>query len=432
MNFKGFGNDPGGSDSGGGWRTPAPVNNLTRQSSVYSLTFDEFMTTMGGSGKDFGSMNMDELLKNIWTAEEIQTTGSTTAVQPGTGTVGGVGGVSHLQKQGSLTLPRTLSQKTVDEVWKDISKDYGGSSGSRVPNLAQAERQPTLGEMTLEEFLVRAGVVREDAQQLSAKQNDAVFGGLGMGMGYNQQLNNVNGLMGNNTNRIGGVGVNNSDPNSMVVSLQSPSTNLPLNVNGVRSSNQQQQPMQQNSHSQQQQHQQIFPKSYATQIPVANNQGMRGGIVGLSADQGMNGGGNVVQGMVGVQPGSVYVPNGSPANSDKIGKSNGDTSSVSPVPYVFNGGLRGRKSGGAVEKVIERRQRRMIKNRESAARSRARKQAYTMELEAEVAKLKEENEALQKKQAEIMEIQKNQVIEMMNLQREGKRRCLRRTLTGPW
>ncbi|KAE9609362.1 putative transcription factor bZIP family [Lupinus albus] len=389
------------------------------------------MTTMGGSGKDFGSMNMDELLKNIWTAEEVQTTGSATAFQPGTGTLGGVG-VSHLQKQGSLTLPRTLSQKTVDDVWKDISKDYGGSSGSAVPNLAQAEKQPTLGEMTLEEFLVRAGVVREDAQQFSAKQNDVVFGGLGMGMGYHQQLNKANGLTGNNTNMIsGGGGVNNNDQKSMVVGIQSPSTNLPLSVNGVRSSNQQQQQMQQNSNSQQHQ-QQIFPMGFATQMPLASTQGMRGGIVGLSADQGMNGGGNLVQGLVGLQPRPVHVPIGSPATSDKIGKSNGDTSSVSPVPYVFNGGLRGRKSGGAVEKVIERRQRRMIKNRESAARSRARKQAYTMELEAEIAKLKEENQELQKKQEEIMEIQKNQVMEMMNLQREVKRRCLRRTLTGPW
>jgi len=40
----------------------------------------------------------------------------------------------------------------------------------------------------------------------------------------------------------------------------------------------------------------------------------------------------------------------------------------------------------------------MIKNRESAARSRQRKQAYMMELEAEVAKLKELNDELQKKQ----------------------------------
>jgi len=36
----------------------------------------------------------------------------------------------------------------------------------------------------------------------------------------------------------------------------------------------------------------------------------------------------------------------------------------------------------------------MIKNRESAARSRARKQAYTVELEAELNHLKEENARL--------------------------------------
>ncbi|KAK9047089.1 hypothetical protein V6N11_052947 [Hibiscus sabdariffa] len=82
-------------------------------------------------------------------------------------------------------------------------------------------------------------------------------------------------------------------------------------------------------------------------------------------------------GMVGLGgPAAVGVATGSSANqlsSDGIGKSSGDTSAVSPVPYAFNGSLRSRKSC-TVEKVAERRQRRMIKNRESAARSRARKE----------------------------------------------------------
>ncbi|XP_020218721.1 ABSCISIC ACID-INSENSITIVE 5-like protein 5 [Cajanus cajan] len=419
MNFKGFGNEAAGGDGGGGGGRAAGSFSLARQPSVYSLTFDEFMTSMGGSGKDFGSMNMDELLKNIWTAEEVQTMASA-----GVAADDGGAGVSHLQRQGSLTLPRTLSQKTVDEVWKDISKEYGGHGG---PHLAQTQqRQPTLGEMTLEEFLVRAGVVREDA-----KPNDAVFMDLAragnnnaLGLGF-QQMNKVaaaTGLMGNRLS---------NDP---LVGLQSPA-NLPLNVNGVRSSNQQQ--MQSPQSQQHQQQQQIFPKQSAMSYAAAQMpQGMvRGGMVGLGGDQGLSVQGGGI-GMVGLAPGSVHVTTGSPAanqmSGDKMAKSNGDTSSVSPVPYVFNGGLRGRKSGGAVEKVIERRQRRMIKNRESAARSRARKQAYTMELEAEVAKLKEENQELQKKQEEIMEIQKNQAKEMMNLQREVKRRRLRRTQTGPW
>ncbi|VAI33057.1 unnamed protein product [Triticum turgidum subsp. durum] len=56
----------------------------------------------------------------------------------------------------------------------------------------------------------------------------------------------------------------------------------------------------------------------------------------------------------------------------------------------------------------------MIKNRESAARSRARKQAYTMELEAEVQKLKDLNEELVRKQKEILEMQKREVIDCLS------------------
>ncbi|CAB4296916.1 unnamed protein product [Prunus armeniaca] len=415
MNFKGFGNEPPG------------INPLARQSSIYSLTFEELQNTIGGSGKDFGSMNMDELLKSIWTAEETQ------IMAPSGGGAGGQNGLGlgggSLQRQGSLTLPRTLSQKTVDEVWKNISKEGTGAGGSNMP-----QRQQTLGEMTLEEFLVKAGVVREEAQLAPKPANNGAgffgdlsrFGNTGGNLDFEfQQTNRGVGVMGNRV----------SETNSQVPNQAS---NLPLNANGVRSNQQQQQLPQQ---------QQIFPKqqpvTYNTSpLPMGPNAqlgspGMRGGIMGIG-DQGLNG--TLVQssgmGMVGLgAAGAVRVATGSPANqlsSDGIGKSNGtDTSSVSPVPYVFNGGFRGRKGGGPVEKVVERRQRRMIKNRESAARSRARKQAYTMELEAEVAKLKEENQELQKKQAEMMEMQKNQDMEIINLQR-GKKRCLRRTQTGPW
>ncbi|KAG8377603.1 hypothetical protein BUALT_Bualt08G0050200 [Buddleja alternifolia] len=470
LNFKNFGNNLPG-DGGGGGRPPGGFP-LTRQSSIYSLTFEEFQSTVGGSGKDFGSMNMDELLKNIWSAEENQNFGSTTGGASGGGIQEGVG---YLQRQGSLTLPRTLSQKTVDEVWRDMSKEYGGGptnpngaiSGSTVP-----QRQKTFGEITLEEFLVKAGVVREDAQLAEKANNVGFFGDLwhpvnnsALGFGYQQQqsMSRNGGLMGagvlENSNQIG---------------MQS--ANLPLNVNGGRSAAQQQQQQQQQQILPvQQQQQQILPKqpnlAYGAPmgIPSSNQLGsprIRGGIAGISDPVMKN---PMVQnatlgglGMVGLGA------NGSPSiSSDGLSKSNGDTPSVSPVPYVFNGGLRGRKTA-ALEKVVERRQRRMIKNRESAARSRARKQAYTTELEAEVAKLKEEHEELQKKQvdiyiyiyiydtsvssfvrsilknfltllvfscplqAEMEEMQKNQVLEMMKQQNGAKRRCLRRTQTGPW
>ncbi|EMS52660.1 ABSCISIC ACID-INSENSITIVE 5-like protein 6 [Triticum urartu] len=142
----------------------------------------------------------------------------------------------------------------------------------------------------------------------------------------------------------------------------------------------------------------------------------------------------VVHGVVGQGPGvamTVAAPT-TPGVLNGFGKmEGGDLSSLSPVPYPFDTVTRARK-GPTVEKVVERRQRRMIKNRESAARSRQRKQAYIMELEAEVAKLKENNEALQKKQVEMLQKQKDEVIERIEKQLgpKAKRFCLRRTLTG--
>lgn len=53
-----------------------------------------------------------------------------------------------------------------------------------------------------------------------------------------------------------------------------------------------------------------------------------------------------------------------------------------------------------LDKAAELRERRMIKNRESAARSRERKQAYEAELELMVARLEEENDGLLKEKAE--------------------------------
>ncbi|CAM0947857.1 unnamed protein product [Alopecurus aequalis] len=49
----------------------------------------------------------------------------------------------------------------------------------------------------------------------------------------------------------------------------------------------------------------------------------------------------------------------------------------------------------------DRRNRRMIKNRESAARSRARKQAYTNQLELELARLRKENAMLREREQEL-------------------------------
>ncbi|XP_072986357.1 bZIP transcription factor 27 [Typha latifolia] len=67
----------------------------------------------------------------------------------------------------------------------------------------------------------------------------------------------------------------------------------------------------------------------------------------------------------------------------------------------------------------DRRHKRMIKNRESAARSRARKQAYTNELELEVAHLLEENSKLKKQHEELRMAMATQIPTRNSIQRSS-------------
>jgi len=165
-----------------------PFSSLGRQSSIYSLTLDEFQHTLCESGKNFGSMNMDEFLTSIWTAEENQATNTTTTTTTTTktnnnNTTTANNMTNHallakqpsLPRQGSLTLPSPLCRKTVEEVWSEIHGDQNNSTsdnnnGDNVRNPESAPRQPTFGEMTLEDFLIKAGVVRETSAILPASQ----------------------------------------------------------------------------------------------------------------------------------------------------------------------------------------------------------------------------------------------------------------------
>lgn len=111
-------------------------HSLTRQNSLYSLKLHEVQTHLGSSGKPLGSMNLDELLKTVLSPAE-----------------------EGLVRQGSLTLPRNLSKKTVDEVWRDIQQDKNGNITTTTTTTTH--KQPTLGEITLEDLLLKAGVVTE-------------------------------------------------------------------------------------------------------------------------------------------------------------------------------------------------------------------------------------------------------------------------------
>ncbi|XP_039133422.1 bZIP transcription factor 12-like isoform X2 [Dioscorea cayenensis subsp. rotundata] len=95
-------------------------------------------------------------------------------------------------------------------------------------------------------------------------------------------------------------------------------------------------------------------------------------------------------------------------------------------------GGRGRKRSAMdpVDRATLQRQKRMIKNRESAARSRERKQAYTLELETLVTQLEEENGRLLKELEEqnrerLQQLMKNliPVTEKRKPQRVLRRTC---------
>ncbi|KAJ6870247.1 ABSCISIC ACID-INSENSITIVE 5-like protein 2 [Populus alba x Populus x berolinensis] len=237
---------------------------LIGQGSLYSLTLDEVQNQLGNLGKPLESMNLDELLKSV------DTGGSWS---------------SPLRRQGSLTLSRGLSKKTVEEVWRNIQQENKKDAENR-------ERNAPLGEMTLEDFLVKAGVVTESAplqQQESAQW----------------------------------------------MQFQNPTVPEPPYQNNIMTGFMQGHPVQQS-------------------LPVAD---------AAYPNSQMN-----------LSPSSLM-----------------GTLSDTQTP--------GRKrvaSGDVAEKTVERKQKRMIKNRESAARSRARRQAYTNELEIKVYHLEEENERLRK------------------------------------
>ncbi|CAL9145488.1 unnamed protein product [Musa hybrid cultivar] len=358
---------------------------LMRQNTIYSLTLDEIQNAVCEPGKTFGSMNMDEFLTNIWNVEEIQAAAAannnnevpinhlaeSTAGRQATE-------APPLRRQGSLTLPAPLSRKTVDEVWAEIHRDVALRS-QHVERASQegagsAARQPTFGEMTLEDFLIKAGVVREG------------YGGGPPG---------------------------------------APSP-----------------------------HQQPVAPPPA---PAAQQYGMAGfghvvGMAGYVDEQGLGSAAGV--GNEGYSVGNGFggrVGNGyaaaaavgspaSPVSSEGIGGGQVDNTVAGYVadgPRVGGGGGRKRPTdGAAVDKVVERRQRRMIKNRESAARSRARKQAYTVELEAELNQLKEENARLREEQGRVMALRKQLLLESMseqariNVQKAARK--LRRCNSSTW
>ncbi|KAL1192982.1 ABSCISIC ACID-INSENSITIVE 5-like protein 1 [Cardamine amara subsp. amara] len=307
---------------------PAQEAPVARQNSILSLTLDEIQTK---SGKSFGGMNMDEFLANLWTTVDENDNGG-----------GGGGGVHQdgekqavlpLPRQGSLSVPVPLCKKTVDEVWLEIQNGVQQPSATSGQNSdEEIRRQQTLGEITLEDFLVKAGVVQEPVKASRMKMASSDFG-------YNPEF---------------GVGLHCQNQNN-----------------------------------------------YGDNRSVYNENRPYYSVVGESS--------------------SCMTGN---ARSDQY------------LTGLDSFRIKKRIIDGPPEILMERRQRRMIKNRESAARSRARRQAYTVELELELNNLTEENTKLKKI---VEENEKKRRQEMMNRSKEvtkdksgDKLRRLRRMGSAGW
>lgn len=413
---------------------------LASQKSIYSLTLEEFQNTLGEPGKSFGSMNMEELLKNIWTAEE----GQAMATAMGTADVDGTGicKQASLQRQGSLSVRGAICLKTVDEVWKSVYQ--GPIDIAYSPQCPSKRREVTYSEVTLEDFLVKAGIVSEED-----KGRNTAGGGFSSFIGGNRGMDKSGGnQFGASHGVLPSVSILPSTtsglPNRLVdhhQSLQIDATPVSLQPEDLIIGSYQNAGIQQ--------HSQLFrqsPTPGASNV-FSSNPGKQSGNGSLIvAPMGLGGLGSPVGGgiVASLNAGASYSSFNNPLSlaiptykvdsplsqsSDGTGTSQGNM----PLSPVFqsglNGPLRKRLAEGPVE-VVERRQRRMIKNRESAARSRARKQAYTVELENELTDLRAENTKLKQKQEKAEKQMKKVIATSQEVQKEDK--ILRRTRTGPW
>lgn len=412
---------------------------LASQKSIYSLTLEEFQNTLGEPGKSFGSMNMEELLKNIWTAEE----GQAMATAMGTADVDGTGicKQASLQRQGSLSVRGAIGLKTVDEVWKSVYQ--GPIDIAYSPQCPPKRRELTFREVTLEDFLVKAGIVsEEDKGRNTAGDGFSSFvgGNRGMEKSRGNQFGASHGVLPSASilpSTTSGL------PNRLVdhhQSLQIDATPVSLQPADLIIGSYQNAGIQQ--------HGQLFrqaPTPGACNVLSSNTGKQAGNGSLIVAPMGLGGLGSPVGGIVASlnagasysgfnNPLSLAVPTykmDSPLSqsSDGTGTSQGNMPRSPAFQSGLNGPHRKRLPEGQVE-VVERRQRRMIKNRESAARSRARKQAYTVELENELTDLRAENTKLKQKQEKAEKQMKKVIATSQEVQKEDK--ILRRTRTGPW
>ncbi|CAL9065681.1 bZIP transcription factor 12-like isoform X1 [Musa acuminata AAA Group] len=132
--------------------SPSANSDLTRQSSACSLPIADLQSSVSGGGgrglgKTLGSMSMEDLFRNIYG-----------------GGRGGEGGDPML-RQGSFVLPKVVGEKAVEEVWRQMGADRRPDGGDG-----------SVAEMTLEDFLARAGAVGEEDVGVASGWSPVVLG----------------------------------------------------------------------------------------------------------------------------------------------------------------------------------------------------------------------------------------------------------------
>ncbi|XP_028800983.1 ABSCISIC ACID-INSENSITIVE 5-like protein 7 [Neltuma alba] len=119
------------------------ITDLPYQSSSSSCSLS---STLADLSKISPSMSMDDLLKLINPPFEPE---------PGSAANAQSGAVGSIPRQGSLTLPRELAARSVDEVWKEmVERSDQMLVGSGVVGREE--------QTALEDFLIKAGAVREE------------------------------------------------------------------------------------------------------------------------------------------------------------------------------------------------------------------------------------------------------------------------------
>ncbi|XP_026657213.1 protein ABSCISIC ACID-INSENSITIVE 5-like [Phoenix dactylifera] len=293
------------------------------QPSILSLASEKVLTTELEPDNAIDFANMEDFLTNLWASSDDA---RTSAIAPNTSSIS-----PPLHSQAS-SLHSPFCQKTMDEVWAKIKREQTVDS-PHIGYAHGASHQSPLEEMTLEDFLVKVGVIKTGHNScllfsLSPQQSPCNNSSLQID-GEEREFNHM-------------LELGCKDPGSLVCTKSGPS------LGGVH----------------------------------------------------LGGGENMGEAGFGAQ----WLEMGSPVKPRKISPASTDSLSLEHADGL---GVYGREEAGGrsgrgkralnemIGRVMERRKRRMIKNRESAARSRARKRAYTLELETEVNQLKEENALLQ-------------------------------------